>query len=633
MKLGLVIKITNGGESEGFSINKNDSWAHYATDARSAIKELSNFDASEKTVYLLKFLGTLGYLLCVIKARPEGSGRPNDNTAVWVHVPSNLRISSEEIINILKNVEQAISEEKKTNEAQLIDLFNREYETDDVLISSVSTIASKQDSTYGIRYYNGDFLLNELLGPYVAQQEYGKYKGIILIDQKQGILHNSNTELIFEPKKILRFNPVEPIDGFTAYFKSQNQFIPFSKSIEVPDGTSLLLFWRKKYYATIQKTFIAKGGPNLPNDALIRPVDYKVLIPKNIFFVTDNNNIPLKEFDVSINFQWMEGDFMEISDASYQQGLTITVKSKGYSDWQKYNFHLQLDRQQPIMLVKRMYHYEFLIPVYDGDKDTKNDAILTVETHRKISSSPIKGYTTYGDRIQEGEGHLNRLFVDDRWLSKIKYMAYGFASCVLVLLLYAGCSALENYEFQLGWPPIKEIKHAPQSTLPQESDATVSQDTEKTDLQRAIEYLEASETWYKDSLDNFDATRGLFEALNDFNLDVLKQKKNAGLNDSGKFSEVVTLLDKYISSDKNPHVGKENYDGKYNGPNDKGIKVENYIKWLKEDHSPYVAPADANDKPKEQRSNITGRKKTDPAPANPQGSGQPGNTGNKRGRL
>ena len=81
MKLGLVIKITNGGESEGFSINKNDSWAHYATDARSAIKELSNFDASEKTVYLLKFLGTLGYLLCVIKARPEGSGRPNDNTA------------------------------------------------------------------------------------------------------------------------------------------------------------------------------------------------------------------------------------------------------------------------------------------------------------------------------------------------------------------------------------------------------------------------------------------------------------------------------------------------------------------------------------------------------------------------
>ena len=39
MKLGFVLKITNGGESEARSINKQESWARYATDARSAIKE------------------------------------------------------------------------------------------------------------------------------------------------------------------------------------------------------------------------------------------------------------------------------------------------------------------------------------------------------------------------------------------------------------------------------------------------------------------------------------------------------------------------------------------------------------------------------------------------------------------
>lgn len=618
MKLGLVIKITNGGESEGFSINKNDSWAHYATDARSAIKELSNFDASEKTVYLLKFLGTLGYLLCVIKARPEGSGRPNDNTAAWVHVPSNARISSEETINILKNVEQAISEKKKTNEAQLIDLFNREYETDDVLISAVGTIASKQDSSYGIRYYNGDFLLNELLGPYVAQQEYGKYKGIILIDQKQGILHNSNTELIFEPKKILRFNPVETIDGFTAYFKSQTQFVPFSKSIEVPDGTSLSLFWRRKNYAIIQKTFIAKGGPTLPNDALIRPVDYKVLIPKNIFFVTDNNNIPIKEFDVSINFQWMEGEFMEISEASYQQGLTITVKSKGYSDWQKYNFHLQLDRQQPIMLVKRMYHYEFSIPVYDGDKDTKNDAILTVETHRKISSSPIKGYTTYGDRIQEGEGHVNRLFVDDRWLSKIKYMAYGFASCVLVLLLYAGCSALENYEFQLDWPPFKKVsqQHAEKWNNNDNNQDEAGTDNVPVDsLTLAINYLNNNEVWNKDSLETYPATRELFDDLNDFHSSNVDSKYNPQLRTSSRFEQVRKALIDNFNKGYNPRIGKEANDGKYNPANDKKISVPNYLDWLSKDHSIEMQKHEQET----HKSSIKGNQ----VPANPQGSELP----------
>ena len=53
MKLGFVLKITNGGESEAFSINNNnnESWARYAADARSAIKDLSNFDETEKIVY------------------------------------------------------------------------------------------------------------------------------------------------------------------------------------------------------------------------------------------------------------------------------------------------------------------------------------------------------------------------------------------------------------------------------------------------------------------------------------------------------------------------------------------------------------------------------------------------------
>ena len=115
----------------------------------------------------------------------------------------------------------------------------------------------------------------------------------------------------------------------------------------------------------------------------------------------------------------MEGEFMEISEASYQQGLTITVKSKGYSDWQKYNFHLQLDRQQPIMLVKRMYHYEFSIPVYDGDKDTKNDAILTVETHRKISSSPIKGYT-FKKKYEFPHNKLNKNMTMESFLDSSK---------------------------------------------------------------------------------------------------------------------------------------------------------------------------------------------------------------------
>ena len=44
MKLGLILKNTNTGESETYSINKHEVWARYASDARSAIKELQGFD-------------------------------------------------------------------------------------------------------------------------------------------------------------------------------------------------------------------------------------------------------------------------------------------------------------------------------------------------------------------------------------------------------------------------------------------------------------------------------------------------------------------------------------------------------------------------------------------------------------
>ena len=104
MKLGLVIKITNGGVSEAYSINKNEEWARYAGDVRPAINTLNGFDGSGKCILLTKFLGGLGYLLCLIKARPEGSGRGGDYVSAWIHVPSNCDLSNSEIVNLLSQV-------------------------------------------------------------------------------------------------------------------------------------------------------------------------------------------------------------------------------------------------------------------------------------------------------------------------------------------------------------------------------------------------------------------------------------------------------------------------------------------------------------------------------------------------
>lgn len=625
MKLGFVLKITNGGESEApRSFNKDEVWARYATDARSAIKELTNYDGTEKIVYLVKFLGSLGYLLSVIKARPEGSGRPNDNTAAWIYVPANVDISSEETIGVLKTVEDAISEKKGTDFERLERLFSQEYETNDVLMSAVGTINSNENSSYAVRYYNEDFILSELIGKYIAQQEYGKYKGIILIDKSQNIAHSSIQKLDFEPRQICIYNPLSPIDGFTPCFLSQNQYRPFNKAIEIPAGTPVSIYWVKKGYAVVKKTFTAQGDSKCPDSAIINEMEYKLIIPKKLFYVIDNNGIPVQQYDVWINYQQMEGDSMEISETYYNQGLVISVRAKGFAEWRKGNIHPTLDRQLTIQLSKQVFHYEFSIPVYVDGKDTNNDAIVSVETHHRLKSSPIKGYVAY-DGIQEGEGRINRLFIDERWISKLKYMAYGFASCVFILLMYAGCSALENYEFKLGWPPIKEIKHTPNSNWNTAVDDVDDINQTNTDSIDAISYLEKNGTWHKDSLDKYETTRGLFEDLNSFNIEALKSRKEGVLNGINKFSDIVDKLDEYLQEDKNPHKGKEKNGGNYNSSNDKGIDLNNYLNWLSEEHASIDIFSSSNSESHEHKSPISGRsvrddrtKNTNPKPQNEQ---------------
>lgn len=575
MKLGLVLKITNGGESESFSINKNESWARFAADARSAIKELTNFDETEKTVYLAKFLGAEGYLLCVIKARPEGSGRANDNTAAWIHIPANVIISSEETIEVLNNVEKAISQNKGTDIDLLERLFSHEYDTTNALVPAVGKIASNNDSPYAVRYFNGDYTLNELIGSSIAQKEYAKFKGIIFVNKALGILHASNYELNFEPKKICSYQPIASIDGFKPGFVSNNSFTPFDKAIEVPAGTPIELCWIKNGYMPIQKKFIAEPGLSIPDTAIIRQNEYNVKVPRKLFYVTDNNGAPIAEFNITINSRTMEGDYLPVSEAVFRQGLTVSVSAKGFSDWKKTNYHINLDKVVKIPLTKQIYTYEFALPVYINGKDRKEDAIAKVETHYKLTESPFIGYKP---NCSIRSSYVNRLYVDDNMWTKMKYTAYGFLACLLMFLFIAAYNALDNYEFQFGWPPIKETQEVPADT------ATADTTTSSGEInQEAVDYLEKNNTWKKEELDKFEETKDLFDALNTFNLDQLQTIANR-LSTSSKLSQVVNALAEGRNKKWNASIGKEKNSGNYNSPSDNGINIDNYIKWISQDH-------------------------------------------------
>ena len=631
MKLGFLLNITQGGNSsDGFSVNKDDSWARQTGDVRTSIKDLNNFYGTGKVVYLVKFLGNLGYLICVIKASPEGSPRPDDNTAAWIFFPARIAITAEQTIKILDIVEEAISQEKRTDYDKLNDVFSREFGSNEVLISAVGTIISKNDSNYAVRYYNGDFSLYDLLGSSIAQQEYGMYKGLILIDKNKGITHSSYTELKFELHKICVFNPIPSIDGFEPNFLNQNkQWIPFSKAIEVPIGSSLAIYWRRKDYATIKKTFTAKGGPRCPEEAMISPNDYMVIIPKSHFNVMDDYGMPIKNYTVEINHYRMDGDSIEVQEDLFKGGLFIKIFAHGYTDWQENGVRLSLDRKLKIYMSKRKYYYKFSMPIYDGDKETDDRAIISIESQRQITSSPLKGYVTDGKKIQEGENRENQLYWDDQFISKLKYMAYGFISCILLIGLFIGYNALDDYELCWKLPPFQKIN---KNTYPQQEATDILQGEQNTDVQPVdsfalvLSYLDKNEVWHKDSLDFYPATRGLFDDLNEFSVNNVNSRFEEVLNKSSNYNRVKNALNESHNLGINPHKGKEQNEGKYNSVGDVRININKYIEWLATEHSVYNPKPEGSD----QKSKITGRTQNETKGTSTKSTAEPKSSDKKR---
>lgn len=146
-------------------------------------------------------------------------------------------------------------------------------------------------------------------------------------------------------------------------------------------------------------------------------------------------------------------------------------------------------------------------------------------------------------------------------------------------------------------------KQAAGVTATQDEDFTLTD----TDMQKALNYLESNDTWHKDSLDRFDATRGLFDELNEFEVNKIKDR-NATLNND-KLGKIVEALEQ-IPADSRPGT----HDGKYNAKDDKQININNYINSINNTATPQ---SQATPSVPQQNDVPTQAPAPDPAPASP----------------
>lgn len=578
-KLGIVIQAAEQGNQEIFQRNKEESWANSIHELRKAMNGLTfSKDNSEPAIYV-EFLGQEGYLLAL--AFPDhGGSRATDNITVWVHVPAMCDIPDVEMVKVIEQIKEVA----KTGNFVSSPIFNKiadeTYQDKGVLLPAVSTICSDPNaSKYGVRRLS-NFTLKELFGNNIAQHEYAKYKGIFLLNKSVGF-GNDFEEIGAELKEVRTLQAPKTQEGFKPYIVVAGQTELFTKAVEFPDGADVCIKWKKEGYKSIsKKAKVTDKEEDFQNSI-------KIDASKDIYKEVHLDNIKVYDSDGNLitNFKvWRKG--LPQEDRSIYvptRGKSqITIKAEEYED--KDVTLKELTSDKGIKLEKKLHHYRFAL------EGSKEEYILT--TQRRLTKSPIKGYSADDDI---SEKYVNNLSYDGI-LQKIMYFGIGLGACLLAVGLYVGWNV-----FVMDREPKFVDKQEAGQTATQDEDDTL------TDTQKALNYLQNNDTWHKDSLDRFDATHGLFDELNEFKIDKIKDKNDTLNND--KLAKIVEALEQIPA---NSRPGK--YDGKYNAKDDKQININNYINSINNTATPQSQTTPSvpqqNDVP-------TQAPAPDPAPASP----------------
>lgn len=570
MKLGLIIKSTSAGEQEVFSINKGEEWAKFAADSRSIIKDLEGFDGSGKSVIVAKILGSIGYLIGVVKARPEGSGRPNDNTTAWIHVPAKMNITGNELTSVIMYVGEQLAAPMGINPAILNELFIKEYANKDVKYPALAFIGGyNPEGSIGWRYYGigTGYALHELLGNSLVQTSYKKYKCICFVDKSLNLSTIGGEIIKSDPKELIKVEAPVDNNGFTAFIKTKNQEIPFTDAIEIPTNTPLMVVWKKEGYFDIEKEL--KGGNS--SSLTIQENERKLIFKRSWIKITNQRFNHLSDAEISVNGKAFSSDITEITEAALRDGVKIHVSRQGYEPKEK--VINQISSNIEIRLDDKQYSKEYTLRIEDG-KDLESDAIITVKMSNRYTGMPLKGYRS---------DHDGYIVYENNLMTKIKWFAIGVASVFVFGLLWTGYEAFDSwtddYKFQWGWPPfIRNEQHNTPNTNPasvssedSSNEKEQSNNQESSMKEQTFNYLSTNHVWHKDSLEQYDLTKNLFEDINSFNLNNLIELEKSELIEIEQIKQIVNASKE--SKKKNIPLT-----GRYNSDTDPRITIDNFIK-------------------------------------------------------
>lgn len=585
-KLGLVISIVSGGKTDPYNLNSDPEWSRMVIDLRDELINFSEINANNQLIRL-SFTET-GVLIATISTI---TGRVGDYKSAWIFIPYDLDISGKKMVQILDFTRKELSG-SRIKEETLSSFFSEDYPIQEApyhpQIPTQSNIA--------FRYYGGDTLMElyELLGHNILQSYYLGYTAVYLINKEDSNIRTflSNNLTDKKIKDIVVVHPPKNNEGYTPYIGNNK----FESPVSLMEGDIINISWRKEHYKTVDKQWqVVKGNNDIPD---LTVMDYFYQVFYDDISIMDKQGRPITNYTLFVNqkqFDKGQNLFVHISSL---KSCEITVSSEGYAEFKK---TIDLSKAITICLEKLQYVYKFNIPLSNEFEGLYGE--FELKTNNKLSKTPIEGYQS--EKVLSPN---KRNYLTFKPINKKRKIIIG------VLMLIALCAGFCGgfYVSDLINKRLDDNnKKAEQGITNKTAENQSKPEKQATDMNNdapqppAIDYLDSNDAWMRNTMEQYPAMQGLWDALNERRFDDILEYE-AVLSSSYKFNEVI----KAVKDNKHKTSLQQNYN---TSPNDLKITVDDYINKLNIAQEPSKPDKTASSKktstPKETKKENSNKKK------------------------
>ena len=376
--------------------------------------------------------------------------------------------------------------------------------------------------------------------------------------------------------------PFDCVDGFTPYINDE----PFDKPMQLAEGETVNVEWRKDGYRIIQKSFVAGESAEA---AQISAKEYERFVDPTVIALYDKaTKEPVTGARIHIQGKLMQRSGVYIPEYQFDKA-EIFIDHTDYESVRLQNQNL--NNSISVFLETKMFAYNFRIKLKNGE-----DLDFRVPSKVIMMESPLNGYKS-ANGTRPMLDTTNRLVykpLDNIAVKRI--VALSLIALFVGLLIGAGVmfavgklttvfepsgavnsTALEQTEqvaaADVQVTEVKSEELKPEETKPAEEvkSAEVNKPVD-VNVMSAVRYLEDNDVWNRAAMEEHTALKGLWDALNTRSFKKILDKKYDSLAGSAKFKRLRTAA---------KEVGTRQWPSStYTSVGDEDITIDPYISKL-----------------------------------------------------